>query len=99
MASSEEMKFNKFLVLVKEQAGKQGKCFFLDDSEGNEADLGELLVQNLSGWLIDEADKAEFEANWKTGDDPGERFDDQYIYVVWQQNANGTVTVQFCESL
>ncbi len=99
MASNEEVKFNRFLTLVIEAAAKKGKCFFLDDSEGNEADLGEMLAQNLSGWLIDATDKDEFEASWKTGDDPGEQFDDQYIYVVWQQNEKGAVTVRFCESL
>ena len=99
MQMSEEGKFNRFLELVKAQARKQGRYFFMDNGEGNEAELGELLVQNLSGWLIGEADKAEFEEIWKTGDDPGERFDDEFIYVVWTQGADGKVNIEFCDSI
>ncbi len=94
-----EEKFNRFLELVKNQARKQGKYFFVDDGEGNEAEVGEMIVQNLSGWLIAETEKTEFEEIWKTGDDTGERFDDEFIYVVWTQGADGKVNVEFCESI
>ena len=96
---NEEVKFNRFLEMVKAEARKRDMYFFLDDGEGNEAELGELFAQNLSGWLIEADKKDEFEAIWKNGDDPGETYDENFTYVVWSQSGDGKITIEFCDSL
>lgn len=49
---------DRYLAFVEEEARKLGKVFFLDSGEGK--DWGSLddewYVEELSGWLVDEAD-------------------------------------------
>ncbi len=86
---------DKFLDFVKEQALKMGKVFFINSGEGRDEIVGDMYVEDLSGWLIDKKDEKEFEEQWKNGiDNISSIFDKNFVFVIWRKD-NNKIQIEF----
>lgn len=75
--------FLRFFYVVQDEAEKLGKVFFISSAEGNDADVLGVHAENMSGWLIDEADSDMFEAEWLNG---GDKVSDSWLdFMVWEE--------------
>lgn len=85
LRTNEGAKFEKYFVIIEEEARKLGGVFFSETGEGRDLDLEDIEICDLAGWLVpfDQAD--EFEVLYLGGKDKeiwdSDRWDDMYIFV------------------
>jgi hypothetical protein len=99
------MPFNEdpYMEFVKEKANEIGKIFILDSGEGNgfiEPETG-WYIEELSGWLINPADKEKLIKLIRTPRGSKEHktayvdFSDSYVFVEWSKSKNGNLEIVF----
>ena len=89
---------DKFLDLVKEEALKQGKVFFINSGEGRDEIINGMYVEDLSGWLIDVKDEERFKRQWSEGwDNIDDAFDKNFVFAIWERD-NNKIKVKFIKA-
>lgn len=93
LRTQESEKFIRFFELVQAAAAKQGAVFFLESGEGKDFEIEEMEGEELSGWLIEESQAAEFETEfiaWAVSD----KWDERTAFCLWKENED-SITVGF----
>jgi hypothetical protein len=93
LRTQESDKFNKFWLLIQEQAAKKGMVFFGDCGEGNDFETEDMEGENFCGWLIPQDKVKEFEPNWKD-DNVADEWSDNMTWVEWKKE-KGKVSIEF----
>ncbi len=95
----ENKEFEAFFEIVQKQAGEMGFVYFVDSGEGRELFLEGIEGEDLSGWLIPEADAEDFERIWKiwSKNVEDDRWIDFYKFAIWELSAEGDIIIDFKE--
>ncbi len=95
MASSELQKgSDKFIEFVQQKAKERGQSFFIDSGEGRDKVIDGMYVEDLSGWLISPEEEAIFLPQWQRKE-VDEKFDQQYVFAIWQEEDSGKLNIEF----
>lgn len=96
LRTHEDARFVKFIDLVQAAAEKQGKVFFLECEDGNDASLKDMDVSDLTGWLVPKDKAPEFEAIWLARQE-NDDWIDFYRAVTWKRSLFGKIKIRFEE--
>lgn len=90
------MNKDRYLEFVIRKAAERGKLFFLDVGEGNDYfdEDRQWYIEDLSGWLINPADKERF-INSKKKNTVYDEFSDSYVFVKWGKSQNKEIQLTF----
>lgn len=90
-------RFLRFFSIVQEVAAARGGVFFLDCGEGHDLITDEIDCEDLSGWLIKEADIAEFEPLWfaRRFSELPDKFDTDMVVARWSGTGPDDIEVDF----
>ena len=94
LRTQENDKFLRFWKIVQDKAESMGKCFFLDCGEGHIFENDIIECENLTGWLIENDRKNEFDAVFSSNGYIGDEWADDLVAVEWTQTPTG-ITVEF----
>lgn len=85
-----------YLEYVREKAKEKSKIFMLDSGEGNDYFDQERGwdIEDLSGWLIDEAQIEKFDIERKNGN-AYDSFGEDYCFAKWYKDKNGSISIEF----
>lgn len=89
LRTQESDKFLAFWEIVQTEAKRLGKCFFLDCGDGNVYEDGTIECENLIGWLIDDAQKSQFDEVFSSNGDIGDEWADNIVFAKWEQTSDG----------
>jgi len=86
LRKQESEKFEVFFQLVQEAAAKEGAVFFLDAGEGRDIVTDDLEGEDLTGWLVPEAQAEAFEAAWQESSTPEalQAWEDLFLWAEWE---------------
>lgn len=93
----EDPDFLRFFQIVQDAASSIGKVFFLWSPECHDGRVGDVLCEDLGGWLVPTADADDFERLWKVRDQRiwEEDLDALWSFARWSESPHGEVIIRF----
>lgn len=88
--TQESSNFIKFFEIVQNTAKHEDKVFFLECEDGNSADVNDMDVCDLQGWLIPKDNVEQFESVWKA-DEVDDEWSDFFVFAVWEKEDDGII--------
>lgn len=85
-----------FCRLVQQEAISRGKVFFIADAEGHDEMIGDVLAENMSGWLVPKEDADRFERVWLNDiNEVWESESDYFVWEKWSRGPSGDIKIDF----
>lgn len=90
------MNKDEYIDFIAKKAIEQGKLFFLDVGEGNDFfdEDKQWYIEDVSGWLINSADREKF-IYCKKNNTAYDEFSDFYVFVKWNRHPDKEVEISF----
>ena len=87
LRTQETEKFERFFLLVQNEAKERNAVFFLDSGEGNDFETETLEGEDLCGWLIPEEQAEAFEEAWEN-DEALDDWSEFIFFAFWEGEKN-----------
>ena len=88
LRTQENIKFMRFWEMIQNKASEMNCTFFLDCGEGNDYSDDTIECENLTGWLIPNEKRDEFEAVFLSNDSIDDKWAEFLSLVKWEHNNN-----------
>ena len=99
LRKQESRLFENWFAEIQRLAKAQNCVFFLDTGEGHALQTDTVDIEDLSGWLVPDADSDLFESIWKDNPSDDKLFSapwgENYTFVEWHQDMNGKIVTEF----
>lgn len=91
-----DLEFKEFFSLVQKQANSENSVFFLDDEEGNEGVVNNIVCMDLTGWLIPKEKANIFEKKFLKNKEEidVDKWDIYYTGSTWKDQ-DGEIEISF----
>lgn len=93
LRTQEGKKFERFFSHVQKKANDEGRVFFLDFGDCRDEEFGDMLIDDLCGWLVPVGGADQFERVFLS-DGNLERWDDDITWCI-SSVKDGNLNIQF----
>ena len=91
---NDDKEFCRFFEIVQQAASDKGCVFFLDTAEGRMGEIGDVVCEELSGWLVPNDITVAFTPLWEQWLDVNKDFSDFFVFAKWS-NHGGNIQIEF----